>query len=72
MLLAEAVFGTTRKAQLQKYSAVYILENTHAPTPGGKYQRMSFGAKNLIRGREKKVENGKKKEEWGRKREQGR
>jgi hypothetical protein len=45
---------------------VYILENI--PPPGGKYQPMSFGGKNMKRGREK---GKKKKEERGRKREKG-
>ncbi len=57
------------------FTGVYILENT--PPPGGEYQPMSFGGKNMKRVREKggkckkKEERGKKKEERGKKMRKG-
>jgi hypothetical protein len=47
-------------------TGAYILENTPPPPRGGrgKYQPMSFGGKNMKRGREK-GENVKEKEERG-------
>ncbi len=55
------------------YPGVYILENT--PLGGGEYQPMSFGGKNMKRGREKggkcKIKGRKRKEE-GRKGERKR
>ncbi len=50
-------------------SGVYILENT-PPPGGGKYQPISFGGKNMKRGREKREnvkEKGRKGKEKGRK-----
>ncbi len=38
----------------QLHTGVYILENT--PPPGGEYQPMSFGGKNMKRWREKEGE----------------
>jgi hypothetical protein len=50
-------------------TGVYIMENT--PSPGGKYQPMSFGGKNMKRPREKGGKCGRKGKKGERKRKKG-
>jgi hypothetical protein len=51
-------------------SGVYILENSLPPL-GGEYQPMSFGEKNMKRGREKGGKCKRKRKKWERKRKKG-
>jgi hypothetical protein len=55
---------------LYRYPAgVYILENT--PPQGGEYQPMSFGGKNMKRGREKGGKCKRKRQKGERKKKKG-
>ncbi len=52
-------------------AGVYILENTPPPSLGGEYQLMSFGGKNMKRGREKGGKCNRKRKKGARKRKKG-
>jgi hypothetical protein len=63
------IFARQLAIKMKMNTGVYILENT-TPPPWGKYQPMSFGGKNVKRGREKGRKCKRKKEERGKKKEE--
>jgi hypothetical protein len=56
---------------LSNNTGVYILENTPPPGGGNKYQPMSFGGKNMKRGREKGEKCKRKRKKGERKMKKG-